>query len=77
MQNKVLTAQAFLKVLLTTAIFNPIALFPFSKVRSRAFTQTWMLLGSSNGSTGPLKDIVPLFNTASGIVLDLGPGNGQ
>jgi SAM-dependent methyltransferase len=60
MQNKVLTAPAFLKVLL-----------------SRAFAQTWMVLGSSNGSTGPLKNIVPLFNSASGIVLDLGPGDGR
>ncbi len=36
-----------------------------------------MLLGSSNGPTGPLKNIVPLFNSASGVVLDLGPGDGR
>jgi SAM-dependent methyltransferase len=36
-----------------------------------------MLLGSSNGSIGPLKNIVPLFKSASGIVLDIGPGDGR
>jgi SAM-dependent methyltransferase len=68
---------AFIKVVLSTILFNPTALFPFSKVRSRAFAETWMLLGSSNGSVGPLKNIVPLFNSASGIVLDIGPGDGR
>jgi hypothetical protein len=74
---KKLTFAAVLKILLSTLLFNPTALSPFSKLRSRAFAETWMLLGSSNGSVGPLKNIVSLFNFASGIVLDIGPGDGR
>jgi hypothetical protein len=55
--------------------FQPHCALPL--LQSRAFAQTWMLLGSSNGSAGPPKDIAPLLNSASGIFLDLGPGDGR
>jgi SAM-dependent methyltransferase len=68
---------AFFKVLLQTLLFNPTHLVPFSQIRSQAFAQAWQILGSTNKPEGPLKNIVSYFASATGIVLDLGPGDGR
>lgn len=52
-------------------------LFPYSKVRSKAFADTWLALGGSDPRQGPLKNILPLFASADGVVLDIGPGDGR
>jgi SAM-dependent methyltransferase len=36
-----------------------------------------MTLGSSDASVGPLRNIVPLLGSATGVVLDVGPGDGR
>jgi SAM-dependent methyltransferase len=36
-----------------------------------------MALGSSDASVGPLKNIIPLLGSATGVVLDVGPGDGR
>lgn len=49
----------------------------FSDLRSKAFGNTWLALAGGDSRTGPLKDFVTLMETASGTILEIGPGDGR
>lgn len=68
---------AFFKVALRTILYAPSELLNFKTLAGKAFGETWLALGSSDASIGPLKNFVPLLASATGFVLDVGPGDGR
>ena len=67
----------FINAFLTLLVTNPAHLFPLSNIKSKAFADTWRAIGVTTKAEGPLKNIVALFASADGVVLDLGPADGK
>lgn len=58
---------------------DPRAILHLNQVRDEAFGKTWLKMTAepSDPSIGPLNGIIPMLNSATGIVLELGPGSGE
>ncbi|KAI9813666.1 MAG: hypothetical protein M1827_003737 [Pycnora praestabilis] len=58
---------------------DPLAIFDFSEIREKAFARLWLAIAPvlpSVRSTGVVEALPSLLSTATGVVLELGPGNG-
>ncbi|KAI9745564.1 MAG: hypothetical protein M1818_001098 [Claussenomyces sp. TS43310] len=65
-----------LEVIFETLRSDPRALLSFSSVRDDAFGKTWLKISGNDPRDGPLFDFAPLLGSATGVVLEVGPGSG-
>ncbi|KAJ8065794.1 hypothetical protein OCU04_006457 [Sclerotinia nivalis] len=73
----VLTAYQFLLVLFRTLLHNPFHIRPLSNIASQSFGEAWAALDEGDPYSGPLANILPVLSTASGTILEVGPGSGD
>ncbi|KAI9646135.1 hypothetical protein NHQ30_005575 [Ciborinia camelliae] len=73
----VLGVYYFLRVFVRTLFQKPIELLSPSTVAGQSFGEAWAALDEGDPYEGPLRHILPALGTASGKILEIGPGSGE
>ncbi|EDN97589.1 hypothetical protein SS1G_12442 [Sclerotinia sclerotiorum 1980 UF-70] len=67
----------FFLVLLRTLLHKPSRALHLSNIASQSFGEAWAALDEGDPYAGPLANILPVLSTASGTILEIGPGSGE